>query len=199
MGRPKLAKNIPKNGILFRCKYGHTRCKGGEVCERVMRDAAEKAGRPCDWRPEINDLLVEFFRSPPVGEYVSSVTTRFHEETGKKTYEKSDRKQLPKTVPFFGAFERKMGLSHGTLSRWVKAIEEADENEPEKYPGFLDAYNAAKELQKEFLISLGLSGLVPPAAFCFVAKNLTDMRDQREIGGLGGGPITFGWADEDEE
>lgn len=193
MGRPKLAKNIPKNGILFRCKYGHTRCKGGEVCERVMRDAAEKAGRPSEWRPEYNEAIVEFFRTPPIGEYVSSVTTRFHEETGKKTYEKSDRKQLPKTVPFFGAFERKIGVSHGCLAEWAKP-ENAD-----KYPGFSDAYNAAKELQKEFLISLGLSGLVPPAAFCFVAKNLTDMRDQREIGGLGGGPITFGWADEDAE
>lgn len=203
MGRQH--KSLKKKKVpLFRCKYGHARCKGGKPCE----DAMKYTGRPSDWRPEINEMLLDFFRSPPIDERVKTVTTKFDAETGKKIFEKIEKVPSAQSVPFFSAFERKMGLSHGSLSRWVllasKPLPEPKEGEEPPmpvYPGFVDAYNQAKELQKEFLIQLGMSGLAPSAAYCFTAKNLTDMRDQKEIGGLGGGPIQYSWADEvdDEE
>lgn len=194
MGRKKLEKNIPKRGVLFRCKYGHVRCKGGEPCENAMKFT----GRPSDWEPHFNHLLIEFFKTPPVKEWVRSTTTKFDKDTGKKTQEKIDKAVMPAQVPFFGAFEREHKLTHGALSRWA-AMAEKEEG---RFPGFLDAYHAAKELQKEFLIQLGMSGLTPSGSYSFTAKNLTDMRDKHELGGPDGSPITFGWAgsiDDDKE
>jgi len=50
-----------------------------------------------------------------------------------------------------------------------------------KYPEFSESYKKAQLLQKDFLIQNGLCGLYNAAAFCFVAKNCTDMRDKQEI------------------
>lgn len=56
---------------------------------------------------------------------------------------------------------------------------------------FLDAFTCAREIRKDWLIDLGLSGLTPPASFKFVAINVTEMRDQSglNIGGADGEPL----------
>ena len=61
-----------------------------------------------------------------------------------------------------------------------------------KYAGknedFGGAYNRCRNIQKECLMRLGLTGISPPASFIFVAKNITDMRDSSDITS-GGKPL----------
>ena len=113
-------------------------------------------GRPTKWTPELNDRLIEFFSVEPW--------------TG------SGKDRTPNKVPFFSRFEIQENLYIGILGKW-----EADEECEAKRPGFSLAYNTAKQLQKEFLVQNGVSGLFNPAFTIFTAKNITDMRDQTGV------------------
>lgn len=62
-----------------------------------------------------------------------------------------------------------MGISEDTLTRYSKENKE-----------FCGSYNDCQAIQKETLISAGLSGKTNPAFTIFTAKNITDMRDRTE-------------------
>jgi hypothetical protein len=124
-------------------------------------------GRPSKYKPEYCQQLVDFF-SGPKNERVKKAYI-----TGKNKYEKTEYETVPCDLPFFSAFARKIGVDHETLtSEW-----------PKQYEDFSVAYNTAKQLQKEFLVTNGLRGLYPPASFIFTAKNITDMRDTQVLEG----------------
>jgi hypothetical protein len=71
--------------------------------------------------------------------------------------------------PTFERFAANINVNFETLLNWGK-----------EHPEFFESYKKCKEMQKAFLIQAGLNGLYAPAAFCFVAKNCTDMRDKTE-------------------
>lgn len=119
-------------------------------------------GRPTKWTPGLNDRMVGFFQ----GEAYREIQ-RLNPKTGAEYSEFVANK-----LPFFGEFERKEGIYHGSLAEWAKP-----EN-ASKYPGFANAYKHCKELQKEFLSQNALMGLTNPTFSIFLAKNITDMRDQ---------------------
>lgn len=142
----------------------------------------KKGGRPSKWTPELNERLIEFFDIEEVWE-----------ERTKTSSDKSETtERIAKPLPKFSRFERQSDLSVGILSRW--ALEEDCE---EKRPGFLQAYNEAKQYQKDFLVECGLQGLYPPAFAIFTAKNITDMKDRTEQDITSGGkpiPIYGGFS-----
>ena len=72
--------------------------------------------------------------------------------------------------PTFEKFAANINVHVDTMLEWCKEYEE-----------FSESYKKCKQLQKDFLIQMGLNDLYPPAAFCFVAKNCTDMRDKTEM------------------
>lgn len=72
--------------------------------------------------------------------------------------------------PTFEKFASIIGVHIDTMLEWCKVHEE-----------FSEAYKVCKQMQKHFIIQMGLNGLYPAAAFCFVAKNCTDMRDKSEV------------------
>lgn len=90
--------------------------------------------------------------------------------------------KFPNPLPTFSGFARKIHVEHETLHNWCK-----------EHRDFFVAYNQAKELQKEWLINLGMSGLAPPASFIFVSKNVTDMKDQRDVDLTSGGEKITGF------
>lgn len=139
------------------------------------RKGTKKNGAPTKWTPELNEKLIDFFAVEPTERVVVACMTY------KDGSEREEYKTIVRKLPFFSSFERANNLSVGMLSRWASEEAKAIENEePEKYPGFFQAYKLAKELQKEFLIQNGLAGHYNATAFIFTAKNLTDMRDMND-------------------
>jgi hypothetical protein len=121
-----------------------------------------KMARPSKYDPKYCDEIVEFFTVEPF-----TVTTETMEG---KNFSKESTKMIPNKFPTFERFACNIDVDVDTLNNWAKEHEE-----------FFGAYKKAKQLQKDFLMQNGLNGLYPAAAFCFVAKNCTDMRDKTEV------------------
>lgn len=121
-------------------------------------------GRPTKYKSQYCNALVGFFNGPRTEERISAIVT------GKNDYEKTIYETVALPLPTFAKFARSIGVNGDTLVEWSK-----------KHDDFSAAYNAAKELQKEFLIDNGLAGHYPPASFIFTAKNITEMRDKQEV------------------
>lgn len=120
-------------------------------------------GRPTKYDSKYCDEIIEFFGAEPSEEREVTITMK-NGSTITKTEMVANR------LPFFSAFARKIKVNTDTMNEWCSV-----------YPEFSEAYKSAKELQKEFLIENGISGLYNPAFAIFTAKNITDMRDQQEI------------------
>lgn len=99
-------------------------------------------------------------------------------------------KVLPNDLPTLSGFAFSIGVNQDTLHEWTSV-----------HPEFSEAFNIAKQKQKDFLVANGLAGLYPPASFIFVAKNITDMRDKTEVEHSGGISLTdlFNKANEQKE
>ncbi len=73
-------------------------------------------------------------------------------------------------LPTFERFANSIGVSTSTLRAWA-----------EKHDDFGYAYERCKEVQKDFLMQGGLNGRMNPQAMIFVAKNITDMKDDNTL------------------
>lgn len=73
-------------------------------------------------------------------------------------------------LPLFSGFATEIGVNRETLRLWS-----------EKFQEFGEAYQQAKELQRNILITNGLRGLYNTTFAIFTAKNITDMRDQQQL------------------
>ena len=142
--------------------------------------AVRPIGRPTKYDPKYCDEIIEFFSIEPTREIVI-------ENTSAKGDTYYTTKILPNRLPTFARFARTIGVNKDTLIEWATATANDGERVELRHPDFSDAYNAAKELQKEFLVDNGLAGLSPPASFIFTAKNITDMRDKIETDVTSGG------------
>lgn len=151
-----------------------------------------KGGRPTDFRPEYIDMLIKFFDIEPYRKEVLEKSEEFFKEgTIKKKSEKSVLK--PNKLPTLYRFARKIGMDYSNVWRWAEKGETMDkegvwkENIAPDFVRFRNAYKEAKELQKEFLINIGLAGASPAPFAIFTAKNVTDMRDKNETDITSGG------------
>jgi len=121
-------------------------------------------GRPSKYKKEYCEQIIEFFSRPPYEE----IEIQHHNKAGMVI--KTEIKRKPNDLPFLSEFARRIDVSHRTLERWAK-----------KHKEFCRAYKDAKELQKAFLITNGLLGLYNPTFAIFTAKNITDMRDEKNF------------------
>lgn len=138
-------------------------------------------GRPTKYKPEYCQQLIEYFDIDAYSkETIEKMTEYFKDGEVKKEVEKY--KYVPNKMPTIFRFAQKIGVNEDTLVEWSKVNQE-----------FSAAYKAAKEIQKEFLISLGLSGAAPSPAFIFTAKNVTDMKDKTETDITSGGNVVAGF------
>lgn len=168
-------------------------------------------GRPTKFKEEYIQKLITFFDIEPFKQFVSEKSTEyFVNGTVKKQSEKV--RPIANRLPTLFRFSREIEVDYTTVYRWA---EKGDDEELElslqkqfaegkveskaieiaqQLKSFCKAYKAAKELQKEFLISLGLSNTTMPASFIFVAKNITDLRDKIETDITSGGePIKISY------
>jgi hypothetical protein len=121
-------------------------------------------GRPTLYRQEYCKKIIEFFDIEPDREVVVKRITKRDGEVIEELGTRANR------VPFFSKFADSIHVSDESIVKWAA-----------KFPDFRTAYKKAKELQKQFLIENGLNGNYNAAAFCFTAKNITDMRDQAAV------------------
>lgn len=127
---------------------------------------AKKKGRPSKYKSKYCREIVEFFSVEPyVMETTESMKEYFKDGILKKSLER--KKLIPEKLPTFFRFAEKISVDQSTVLEWVA-----------RHKAFSQAYMRAKELQKEFLMALGLAGVTPPAAFMFIASNITDMRSR---------------------
>lgn len=121
-------------------------------------------GRPTKYKPEYCQAIIDYFSIPQT----KQLTKTYYTKAGTTIEEPIEK---PNDLPFLEDFAWNIcGVPHTTMLQWVN-----------KYPDFRIAYTRAKELQKAFMVRNGISGLYPPAAYAFTAKNITDMRDKTEI------------------
>ena len=130
----------------------------------IVNPPKHPGGRPPDYKPEFCDEIIEFFNVKEPWEDVEVVHTNKKGETWTTTQRRA------KKLPTLNDFGRKVGVNYQTVWQWTQDHKE-----------FSDAVTHAEELRKDFLIQNGLAGHYPPQSFKFVAVNLTDMRDSKDI------------------
>lgn len=123
------------------------------------------AGQPTKYKPEFCDKLIEFFDVEPYEKIELP-----HYQADGKTLKWMDYKLVPQRMPTLRKFAKSIVAGISSVYRWI-----------DEYKDFRDAFTCAKEIRKDWLIDLGLSGLTPPLAYKFTAINVTDMVDTRVI------------------
>lgn len=152
--------------------------KTGKITKGVAQDTNKNgtAGKPTTYDPKYCDEILSFFSG---SRYERVVIEEEHKETKQGRTDRVKYRYIPNDLPHLEAFARSIGVSYRTLYSW--AHDKKEGGEELVYPEFAEAYATAKQLQKEFLITNGLMGNYPPASFIFVAKNITDMKDTKDI------------------
>lgn len=122
-----------------------------------------KMGRPTKYYPALCQDIYDYF---------SIEHTRFEKTTytDKKGNVKEISKEVANSLPQIVGWCASKFIATQTLHQWRK-----------KYPDFNDAYISSKQLQRDMLIDLSLRGFYSGRFAQFTAKNITDMRDVREI------------------
>jgi hypothetical protein len=154
-----------------------------------------KGGRPTKFKYEYVDKIIKFFDIDPYRKEATETLKEYYKDGGLKK-ESTKSKLIPNKLPTLYQFARSIKVSYWTVWNWAKGGDKGEEvKNKEKYTPeeleekeevkrqikeFSNAYKESKELQKEFLISIGLSGAAPSPFAIFTAKNLTDMRDKTE-------------------
>lgn len=135
------------------------------------------SGRPSKFKPEYIQLILEYFDVEPYKKEIMETSEEYFQSGVLK--KKSEKTRLiPNKLPTLFGFARTIGVAYKTVWSW--AFEKEEEKLTDDLKAFRNAYNEAKEMQKEFIISIGLSGAANAPFAIFTAKNVTDMRDKVE-------------------
>ena len=121
------------------------------------------AGRPTKYKPEYCQAIIDWFSGETTRTGIKTITTAKGTVIEEETI-------LPEKLPLFERFAHSIGVNCDTLVEWAT-----------KHPQFSAAYMHAKQLQKSFLIENGIQGLYESKFAIFVAKNVTDMKDQTDV------------------
>lgn len=120
-------------------------------------------GQPTKYKPEYCQQLIDYFSIEPL-DIVQD--TEINDPDGSKRISR----RLPQRFPWFEGFARKIGVHRNTLKNWCN-----------EHPEFAKAYETAKDLQREFLVDIGLSGATSASFAIFTMKNVCGWRDERDL------------------
>ncbi|QJU09946.1 hypothetical protein FBF26_01535 [Candidatus Saccharibacteria bacterium oral taxon 488] len=120
-------------------------------------------GQPTKYKPEYCQQLIDYFSIEPLE------IIREQEIVGTEGGKYVSRR-LPQRFPWFEGFARKIGVHRNTLKNWCA-----------EHPEFAEAYETAKDLQREFIVDVALSGAAPPSFAIFTMKNVCGWRDERDL------------------
>ena len=152
-----------------------------EKAKKPAKDT-KKPGQPTKYKPEHCDQLIKHFDIEP---WEEREIPHYKTVKGEKVVAWTDIKIMPVRMPTLRGFAKKIGVGIRTVYDWI------DKKHGSYQEEFSHTFTLAREIRKEWLIDVGLSGNTPPASFKFVAVNVTDMRDrtESEITGKDGGPV----------
>lgn len=117
-------------------------------------------GQPTKWKPEYNQMIIDFFSISPYRESENI---------------DGERILIPNEMPFLIDFAMKIGVDTDTLGEWAK------EENKEKYPGFSGAYRKSKVLQERFLAANGLLKMYDARFTMFFMKNVCGWKDSQDL------------------
>jgi len=117
--------------------------------------------RPTDYTDEMPKKLMEHFSIPLYKEVIEEIASGGRVVQVKKLKANS--------MPTFERFAINVGVTHNTLRNWGAV-----------HPEFLSAYNACKDIQKEFIVEHGMNNNYNAGFAKFVAINVTDFKDKVE-------------------
>ena len=140
---------------------------------KAKRKTKKKVGRPTKYKKVFCDKLIDFFDVEP---YEKIELPHYH--TDGKTLKWMDYKIIPARMPTLRKFAKSICIGVRTVYEWIDPNHRGNYQEE-----FARAFMCAKEIRKEWLIDLGLSGLTPPLSYKFTAINVTDMVDTKVIKG----------------
>lgn len=120
-------------------------------------------GQPTKYKPEYCQQLIDYFSIEPL-EIIRE------QEITDTEGSKYVSRRLPQRFPWFEGFARKIGVHRNTLKNWCA-----------EHPEFAEAYDTAKDLQREFIVDVALSGAAPPSFAIFTMKNVCGWRDERDL------------------
>lgn len=120
-------------------------------------------GQPTKYKPEYCQQLIDYFSIEPLK--IVAEQKIIGTEGGKYV-----SRRLPQRFPWFEGFARKIGVHRNTLKNWCA-----------EHPEFAEAYETAKDLQREFIVDVALSGAAPPSFAIFTMKNVCGWRDERDL------------------
>ena len=120
-------------------------------------------GQPTKYKSEYCQQLIDYFSIEPLE------IIREQEIIGSEGGKYISRR-LPQRFPWFEGFARKIGVHRNTLKNWCA-----------EHPEFAEAYDTAKDLQREFIVDVALSGAAPPSFAIFTMKNVCGWRDERDL------------------
>lgn len=120
-------------------------------------------GQPTKYKPEYCQQLIDYFSIEPLK--IVAEQKIIGTEGGKYV-----SRRLPQRFPWFEGFARKIGVHRNTLKNWCA-----------EHPEFAEAYDTAKDLQREFIVDVALSGAAPPSFAIFTMKNICGWRDERDL------------------
>lgn len=138
----------------------------------MSEEESRPIGRPTKYDPKYCEEVIEFFNKEPF-EYVEVDVE--DEETGETRKSIALDKfnnpiRVPCPLPTKERFAFSIGVHRATLVDWMH-----------RHPEFLDAIKKAEDLQKDILIQNGLIQSYDKTFAIFVAKNVTDMSDKKEL------------------
>ena len=151
----------------------------------TSKENGKLGGRPTSFKPEFTDEIIKFFSIEPYKNLITKWNKEYFAD-GRLKKESEEGVLKPNKLPTLYRFARKIGVDYSTMCRWVEKGEIQDDDGrwnkdiTPQFVRFRDSYKEAKELQKEFLINIGLAGAAPAPFAIFTAKNITDMRDKTE-------------------
>lgn len=108
-------------------------------------------GAPSLYKPEYPQMLLDYFGEPA------------YKEDSQGRIRATDFKSL-------AGFAIKVGVHRDTLHEWAK-----------EHAEFSDAYARAKDFQENFLSVNGAKSLINAQFSIFIAKNVLNWRDKREV------------------
>lgn len=146
--------------------------------KKAKKKKKKKVGRPPKYRKAFCKKLINFFDVEPYEKIELP-----HYQADGKTLKWVDYKIVPARMPTLRKFAKSISVNISKVYEWIKPESKTYHKE------FGDAFTHAREIRKDWLIDLGLSGMAPPASFKFVAINVTDMVDQTDVTS-GGEPIS---------
>lgn len=133
------------------------------LVEPLEHTEQPEPGQPTKYKPEYCQQLIDYFSIEPL-EIIRE------QEITDTDGGKYISRRLPQRFPWFEGFARKIGVHRNTLKNWCA-----------EHPEFAEAYDTAKDLQREFIVDVALSGAAPPSFAIFTMKNVCGWRDERDL------------------